>query len=518
MSFLTGAKTRELRAIKAELAELRERSDLLDDAAGIGLWESVLHEADALHPRSRWKWSPEFRRLLGFSSAAEFPDVCQSWSDRLHPDDAPAIFAAFAGHLADKTGRARYDVTYRLKVRDGSYRWFRATGGCRHSADGTTIRACGSLTSLHEQKTIEAAAAAEAAADQEAITAIADGLAALAEGDLTRHVTAQLSPKTTKLKTDFNAAVDRLSEMLAVISGNAVAIRTGTGEFAHAADDLSRRTEQQAASLEQTAAALSEITATVKRTAEGSNHARSIVSTARADAERSGAVVRDAVTAMGEIEKSSQEIGQIIGVIDEIAFQTNLLALNAGVEAARAGDAGRGFAVVASEVRALAQRSADAAKEIKALIQTSTSQVSQGVKLVSETGQALGRIVEQVGEISVTIVEIARSAQEQATGLAEVNSAVSQMDQVTQQNAAMVEQSTAASHALMQEAEQLSQLTSRFQLAGGAAKRAGPEPRNAPARRASIEALRPPPRRPAPARETAPQPAKVAASDGWTDF
>jgi methyl-accepting chemotaxis protein len=515
MSFLTSAKTLELRATKAELARLQERSDLLDDAAGIGLWEATLHEADALHPKSKWKWSPEFRRLIGYSSSAEFPDVCQSWSDRLHPDDAAATFAAFAGHLTDTTGRARYDVTYRLKVRDGSYRWFRATGGCRHSPDGLTIRACGSLTSLHEQKTIEAASAAEAAADQEAISAIADGLAALAEGDLTRRVTAHLSAKTNKLKTDFNAAVDRLSEMLGVISGNAVAIRTGTGEFAHAADDLSRRTEQQAASLEQTAAALNQITATVKRTAEGSNHARTIVSAARADAEHSGTVVRDAVTAMGEIEKSSQQIGQIIGVIDEIAFQTNLLALNAGVEAARAGDAGRGFAVVASEVRALAQRSADAAKEIKALISTSTLQVSQGVKLVSETGQALGRIVGQVGEISVTIVEIARSAQEQATGLAEVNSAVSQMDQVTQQNAAMVEQSTAASHALMQEAEELSQLTSRFQLASSG-RRAEPKQ----ARKTGLDSSRPPPRRPPPppVREPARKLAAVAEADGWTDF
>ena len=225
-----------------------------------------------------------------------------------------------------------------------------------------------------------------------AITALAEGIAALADGDLTRRITAQLPAKTTKLKTDFNTALDRLSAMLGAISGNAVAIRTGTAEFAQAADDLSRRTEQQAASLEQTAAALNQITATVRRTAEGSTHARTIVSAARGDAEHSGAVVQDAVAAMGEIEKSSQQIGQIIGVIDEIAFQTNLLALNAGVEAARAGDAGRGFAVVASEVRALAQRSADAAKEIKALIRhSSASQVEPRRRSSSdETGKALG--------------------------------------------------------------------------------------------------------------------------------
>src|SRR5690606_2699438 len=185
---------------------------------------------------------------------------------------------------------------------------------------------------------------------------------------------------------------------------------------------------------------------------------------ARVGAEKSGAVVREAVEAMAQIEKSSQQIGQIIGVIDEIAFQTNLLALNAGVEAARAGDAGKGFAVVASEVRALAQRSAEAAKEIKDLISTSTHQVDQGVDLVGQTGSALEKIVAQVGEITGLVTEIAASAREQSTGLAEVNTAVNQMDQVTQQNAAMVEQSTAASHHLAQEADELAGLVAKFRL------------------------------------------------------
>ncbi|MDE1906832.1 MAG: methyl-accepting chemotaxis protein, partial [Rhodospirillales bacterium] len=240
--------------------------------------------------------------------------------------------------------------------------------------------------------------------------------------------------------------------------------RSGTGEIAAAADDLSRRTEQQAASLEETAAALDEITATVRRTAEGASHAHEVVTSAQTDAERSGVVVRDAVAAMSGIETSSQQISNIIGVIDEIAFQTNLLALNAGVEAARAGDAGRGFAVVASEVRALAQRSADAAKEIKSLISASTRQVISGVDLVGQTGTALARIVSQIGEISGVVRQIAASAQEQATGLHEVNAAVNQMDQVTQQNAAMVEQSTAACHSLAQETEKLATLTARFQI------------------------------------------------------
>ena len=266
------------------------------------------------------------------------------------------------------------------------------------------------------------------------------------------------------MRHDFNQAVATLEQTLREVSTNTAAIRSGTGEIASASDDLSRRTEQQAASLEETAAALDQITATVRRTAEGSEQARTVVEAARTDARASGEVVARAMDAMHGIEASSRQIAQITGVIDEIAFQTNLLALNAGVEAARAGDAGRGFAVVASEVRALAQRSAGAAKEIKTLIVTSGEQVKTGVELVGETGEALSRIVHQVTDISSTVTSIAASAHQQASGLAQVNTAVNQMDQVTQQNAAMVEETTAAAHHLVQETDALSQLVGRFQL------------------------------------------------------
>jgi methyl-accepting chemotaxis protein len=248
------------------------------------------------------------------------------------------------------------------------------------------------------------------------------------------------------------------------IAGNTQGVRAGASEITQASDDLSRRTEQQAASLEQTAAALDEITATVRKSAESAREARSLVANTKVDAEKSSAVVGETVEAMRAIEGSSKQIGNIIGVIDEIAFQTNLLALNAGVEAARAGDAGRGFAVVATEVRALAQRSADAAKEIKALISASGGQVNNGVRLVGETGRALTRILEQVTQVNQVITEIAASAQEQSLGLSEVNTAVNQMDQVTQQNAAMVEQATAASHSLANEAEELAGLIGQFQI------------------------------------------------------
>ena len=342
----------------------------------------------------------------------------------------------------------------------------------------------------------EAEQAEHAAAQAQVVEAVAAGLSSLQAGDLRARLEQPFAPGYEGLRSDFNAAMAGLQAAMVRIASSASALRSGTGEITQAADDLSRRTEQQAASLEQTAAALDEITATVRKTAEGAQQAREAAARTRADAEHSGAVVRQAVAAMSEIEASSRQVGQIIGVIDEIAFQTNLLALNAGVEAARAGDAGRGFAVVASEVRALAQRSAEAAKEIKALISASAHQVGSGVKLVGETGEALSRIVAQVAEVSGVVGEIASSAQEQATGLAEVNTAVNQMDQVTQQNAAMVEQSTAASHALARETEQLAQLTGRFRLGQGEG--------HAPA--LNVEPLR----RPAPGRPV-PRPKAAAA-------
>jgi methyl-accepting chemotaxis protein len=311
-------------------------------------------------------------------------------------------------------------------------------------------------------------------AEQNAVVeALAASLGRLAKGDLTTRIDAKFVGRDAQIKTDFNEAVKSLREAMESISDTTEGIRGGSDEIANASDDLARRTEQQAASLEETAAALDQITGAVKRSAEGAQQVSAAATNAKADAERSGEVVRDAVEAMSGIETSSREISQIIGVIDEIAFQTNLLALNAGVEAARAGDAGRGFAVVASEVRALAQRSAGAAKEIKGLIANSGAHVERGVRLVGETGQALSGIVIKVSEINGLISDIAQSSQQQAGGLNEINAAINQMDQVTQQNAAMVEEATAASANLKSEAAALAELVSRFQIGGREAAHPG---------------------------------------------
>ncbi|WP_158817856.1 methyl-accepting chemotaxis protein [Methylocapsa sp. S129] len=300
--------------------------------------------------------------------------------------------------------------------------------------------------------------------DETILNNLALSLRRLAEGDLTATLDVDLPEKAEGLRADLNATVRSLRSVMQAVVRAAAGVRASANEISTAASNLSGRTEQQAANLEETAAALDQITATVRRTAEGAARAHAVVGAARTDAEHSGQVVRQAIAAMSAIESSSSQIGQIIGVIDEIAFQTNLLALNAGVEAARAGDAGRGFAVVATEVRTLAQRSTEAAKEIKALISASAGHVGHGVKLVAQTGAVLARIVEQVNEINRTMAEIAASSGEQAKGLDQVNSAVNQMDQTTQQNAAMVGESTAATQTLVQEAEELSRAVDRFKV------------------------------------------------------
>ncbi|CAH0339786.1 methyl-accepting chemotaxis protein [Rhizobium sp. CECT 9324] len=345
----------------------------------------------------------------------------------------------------------------------------------------------------------------------QATSALAIGLKKLASGDLTYKITEAVSEDFEGLRDDFNASVTQLAQTMSSVAETTGSIDNGTREIASGANDLSKRTEQQAAALEETAAALDQITVNVSNSSKRTEEARSVAILANENTTKSAEVVSNAVDAMQRIEQASSQIANIIGVIDEIAFQTNLLALNAGVEAARAGEAGKGFAVVAQEVRELAQRSANAAKEIKGLIQNSSAEVDNGVKLVRDTGVALKAIGDYVSQINHLMDAIATSAREQSTGLAEVNTAVNQMDQTTQQNAAMVEQSTAASATLAQEAGRLRSLVGQFKLAG----QASAAPAMADRGYASSTAVRAPS---APVRRGPAVQGNLAVKEEWSEF
>jgi methyl-accepting chemotaxis protein len=356
---------------------------------------------------------------------------------------------------------------------------FAATAETLERAEAARAEANKAQAAEASARIAEQHAAAERAAlqkrieDEQAdvVARLASGLERLAQGDLTAQITSAFPAGYEKLRGDFNAAVRQLKETMGELIGAVDTMRSGAGDISQATDEMSRRTEGQAASLEESSAALDEITVNVRRTADNAKKVADAMGAARSDADKSGAVVADAIEAMRAIEGSSKQITQIIGVIDEIAFQTNLLALNAGVEAARAGEAGRGFAVVATEVRALAQRSASAARDIKQLIQSSEGLVDTGVGLVGQTGEALTRIAASVGQIDGLVQDIAESIAQQSSGLVQVNAAVDEMDRVTQSNAAMVEQSAAASHTLSDEAAGLAQKVGRFRIADESLRR-----------------------------------------------
>ncbi|MQQ09077.1 HAMP domain-containing protein [Epibacterium sp. SM1979] len=358
---------------------------------------------------------------------------------------------------------------------------------------------------LHRQKELEVEQQVQSKEISQVIDVLSSHLAKMSNGDLDIKIAESFPQQYEQLRQDFNKTLDQLQETISQVVDAAASIRSGASEISQASDDLSHRTESQAATLEETAAALDELTTSVRSAAEGARGVETTMGEARAQAETSGDVVRNAVSAMTEIEQSSSHIAQIISVIDDIAFQTNLLALNAGVEAARAGEAGRGFAVVASEVRALAQRSSDAAMEIKKLISDSSQQVERGVDLVGKAGEALEQIVDRVSHISTLISNIAEGAAEQSTGLAEINTGMTQLDQVTQQNAAMVEQATAAGHMLNTDAGKLAELVAYFNTGNGSVT---PMPRSTPAAAPSAHG------------DISEEMAPVAASGGkaWQDF
>ena len=371
-------------------------------------------------------------------------------------------YRLFWDHLRD--GKYSSDK-FRRVAKNGSEVWIQAAYN-PIMRDGKTykiVKFATDVTNVEHERARNASERAQAEALQDkVIAALGTNLERLAAGDLLAKIDTEFDGRYNRIRHDFNRALDSLALAMNAITAATGGVSGNADEIARASDDLCNRTEQQAASLEETAAALDQLTATVKHSAERAGQASKAASQVRSDATVSGGHMQEAISAMAEISQSSGKITQIIGVIDEIAFQTNLLALNAGVEAARAGEAGRGFAVVASEVRALAQRSASAAKEIKSLIDASAEQVRRGVKIVDETGSALRGIVIGVEDIESIVLEMAGSSREQSTALAEVNTAVNQMDQVTQQNAAMVEEATAAASSLKAEAVGLEKLVSGF--------------------------------------------------------
>ncbi|MFO6445504.1 methyl-accepting chemotaxis protein [Erythrobacter sp. NE805] len=455
----------------------------------------------------------------------------------------------------------------------GAYLWVRRSMLAPVEAIGTTMRAMADgnhdagVTTQHRSdefgtmtRAIETFRAAlksntsRAAAQTEIVETMSTALDRLANGDLTYRIdylpevvveVERRAQPRPNLREMYNTSIARLEDMLSKVRATAVGVQTSSDEIRAASEDLALRNGQQAASLEETAASVGSTVALTRQSAENAVQARSAIAHTHARATEGGAVVGKAVAAMDAIEQSAKEITQIIDVIDGIAFQTNLLALNAGVEAARAGEAGKGFAVVANEVRALAQRSADAARDIKALIGKSTAHVGDGVALVGETGTLLAEIVAQVGAVTAQVNEIAETTAAQASNLEQVNVAVGTIDRMTQQNAAMVEQSTAATRSLSSEAQRLGELVAQFRVSGigagaGAGVASAPPPpraaqaaRKAPAPRKPAASPPPPPpaplpvtgnlaRKPAPAPAPAPAPTPGPASlpdeDDWSEF
>ena len=321
------------------------------------------------------------------------------------------------------------------------------------------------------------------------VSILSSKLESLARGDLTVEISEEVASEYRALRHNFNNATEQLNVAIKAIASASTEVGNAAGEIAASTTDLSQRTEEQAASLEQTSATMEEIAATVKKNAENAQQANKVAHDTRGVADRGGEVVGRAVLAMSRIEESSHKIANIIGVIDEIARQTNLLALNAAVEAARAGDAGRGFAVVASEVRSLAQRSSQAAKDINDLINRSNDQVKEGVDLVDQAGKALNEIVESINSVTQVVSEIATASAEQATGLDQITRAMAQMDEVTQQNSALVEENAATAKTLEDQARSMDERVSFFRFGAAKAGAAAGRPA-APIRAAARRAAR----------------------------
>jgi methyl-accepting chemotaxis protein len=363
----------------------------------------------------------------------------------------------------EKLGRGEYDASqYKRIGKGGKEVWIQASYNPILDMNGKAFKVVKYATDITAQ--VHASQALQIAVQQTQKV-----VSAAKDNDLTQRI--PLEGKTGEIEAlcaGVNGLIDTMAQVVTEIKASASEVTNASAEISTSTTDLSQRTEEQAASLEETSASMEEISATVKKNAENAQQANQFAGETRTVAERGGAVVSDAVSAMARIEESSRKISDIIGVIDEIARQTNLLALNAAVEAARAGEAGRGFAVVATEVRSLAQRSSQAAKDIKDLITNSSSQVKDGVDLVNRTGTSLAEIVASIKKVADIVSDIAAASAEQATGLEQVNKALAQMDEVTQQNSALVEENAATAKTLESQAQAMDERVSTFRLDGGA--------------------------------------------------
>ncbi|MCC9620939.1 methyl-accepting chemotaxis protein [Thalassospira sp. MA62] len=367
------------RAVSNEATEKLEWLDILANHSGVGLWDAILHNGDAMHEKSKWTWTPEFRRLCGYSSEEEFPNVVQSWSDKLHPDDAPPVFEAFGNSL--ETGKP-YDVIYRLKVKDGSYRWFRATGGTLKDKDGVPRRACGSLVDIHETKMAEAE----------------------------RH--ALLERLANQFESSVGSLVDAVTGSAEQLDGAAQSMSNTVGRTSELCQTVSAASAHTTENVQTVASAAEELSSSISEIGSRVDRASNIISEAVEQAEQTNAKIEGLAVA-------AQKIGDVVNLINDIAGQTNLLALNATIEAARAGDAGKGFAVVASEVKTLATQTSRATDEIANQIKTIQTETESSVQAI----QAISQTINNMDEISAAI---AAAVQQQGGATQEISGSAQQ--------------------------------------------------------------------------------------------